>query len=154
VLSARGKDLYISSADQDGKRLSVFIQEEQPAQTRAASPGLPSSGFGSVESRPPSGTGQQNVLPAPQRASAAARVPEAARLTANPHAPSPAVAIATAIERLRRSEARYQRIRARVQGTTVYISSGDTTGEDAMTFAQAVRRLPGVQHVILASDPR
>ncbi|HTU92940.1 MAG TPA: hypothetical protein VMF69_22860 [Gemmataceae bacterium] len=80
-----------------------------------------------------------------------ARVPEAARLTANPHPAAPSVSIAAAIENLRKREARYQQIRARVQGTTVYIFPGDTASEDAMTFAQAVRRLPGVQHVIVDS---
>jgi osmotically-inducible protein OsmY len=154
VLSVSGKDLYVSTADQGGKRLSVVIPEEQPTQTRAASPVLPSSGSGAFDLRSPAGTGQQNSWLTPQKASPPARVPEPARLTANPHAASLTVSIANAVDRLRRNELRYQQIRARVQGTTVYISPGDTKSEDAMTFAQAVRRLSGVQHVILVSDPR
>jgi osmotically-inducible protein OsmY len=154
VLSVSGKDLYVSTSDQGGKPLSVLIQEEPPTQTRAASPALPPGGLESLEPRSPVAAGSQNSWPAPERASPPARVPEAARLTANPHAVAQTVALANALERLQRSEVRYQQIRARVQGTTVYISPGDTTAEDAMTFAQAVRRLPGVQHVILVSGPR
>jgi ABC-type Fe2+-enterobactin transport system substrate-binding protein len=73
---------------------------------------------------------------------------------ANPHPVSPAASISFALEQLRRRETRYQQIRARVQGTTVFIFPGDATSEDAMTFAQVVRRLPGIQHVILSSDSR
>ena len=154
VLSVSGKDLYVSTSEQGGKHLSVVLQEEQPTQTRAASPVLPSSGLGSLDYRSPVGTGRPNSWPAPEQGSPPARVSEPARLTANPHAASQAVSIANAVERLRRSETRYQQLRARVRATTVYISPGDTTSEDAMTFAQAVRRLPGVQHVIVVSDPR
>jgi hypothetical protein len=154
VLRVSGKDLYVSTSDQGAKRLSVVIQDEQPTQTRAESAVLPSNGLGSFDSRSPAGTGQQNSWLPPEKASPSPRVPEAARLTANPHAASLAISIANAIERLRRSEMRYQQIRAQVQGTTVYISPGDTTSEDAMTFAQTVRRLPGVQHVILVPVPR
>jgi hypothetical protein len=75
-------------------------------------------------------------------------------LTANPRPASPSIAIAAAIEDLRRRDTRYQQIRARVQGTTVYLMSVDTATEDVMTFAQTVRRLPGVQHVIMYSNSR
>jgi osmotically-inducible protein OsmY len=164
VLKVSAKDLYVSTADPGGKRLSVVIQEEKPTQTRSASSGLASSVLGSLDSRPPAGNGRQITLLAPEKAAPAAPpVPSPklgegnvgkARLTANPHAVSQSVSIALAIEQLRRREPRYQQIRARVQGTTVYICLGDATSEDAMAFAQALRRLPGVQHVIIASDPR
>lgn len=143
VLTVTAKDLYICTAEPSGKRLFVRLQDEPPTQTRAASPVLPHAE-----------TGRQITLLAPEMTAPAARVPEAARLTANPHPASPAVSIAAAIENLRQREVRYQQLRARVQGTTVYIFAGDTASEDAMTFAQAVRRLPGVQHVILNSGPR
>lgn len=143
VLTVSGKDLYISTAEQNGNRLSIRIQEDPPTQTRAASPLTPAGE-----------TGRQITLLAPEMTAPRARVPEAARLTANPHPVSPAVAIAAAIENLRQREARYQQLRARVRDTTVYIFAGDTASEDVMTFAQAVRRLPGVQHVILNSGSR
>jgi len=143
VLAVNAKDLYVSLSDQGGKRLSVLLQDDHPTQTRSASPGSPAGG-----------TGQQVALLAPEMLAPAARGAEAARLTAHPHPASPAVSLSAAIEHLRRRETRYQQIRIQVQGTTVYVFPGGTTSEDAMTFAQAVRRLPGVQHVIMAADPR
>jgi hypothetical protein len=143
VLAVSAKELYLSTDEPSGKRLSIRIQEEPPTQTRAASPASPLGN-----------TSPQITLLAPETAAPAVRVPQAARLTANPHPASPALAIAAAIENLRQREARYQQIRARVRDTTVYLFAGDTASEDAMTFAQAVRRLPGVQHVILNSDWR
>jgi len=158
VLAVNGKGLYISTSAQSGKRLAVVIQDERPTQTRSASPGPPSPGGGwmieSGGSRSPSTASQPIALQPPQKATPAARVPEAARLMANPHPVSPAVSISLALEQLRRRETRYQQIRTQVQGTTVFVFPDEATSEDAMTFAQAVRRLPGVQHVILSSGPR
>jgi osmotically-inducible protein OsmY len=168
VLTVSAKDLYVSTSEQDGKRLAVVIQDDQPTQTRSASPGSLSLGGGwRVEgggsNSPPSGS-QQIALQAPETAAPIAPALPSTKLgqggvggthlTANPHPASPAASISLAVEQLRRRETRYQQIRARVQGTTVFVFSGEATSEDAMTFAQAVRRLPGVQHVILSSGPR
>jgi len=164
VLAVNSKDLYISTSEPAGKRLSVVIQEDRPTQTRSASPGSPSSGLGPFASSLPSGSGRQITLLAPEMAAPPApkrpspklresRVGEA-RLTANPHPEAPAVSITIALEQLRRRDTRYQQIHTHVQGKTVYIYPNGTATEDAMTFAQAVRRLPGVQHVILSSDSR
>jgi hypothetical protein len=153
ILTISAKDLYVSSADQGGKRSSVLVLDDRPTQTRSASPGSPIGG-----------TGQQITLLAPETVAPAApprissNVGESraggARLTANPHPPSPAAAISAAIEHLRRSKTRYQLIRTQVQGATVFVFPEGTASEDVMTFAQAIRRLPGVQHVIMAADPR
>ena len=51
VLSVSDKDLYVSTSDQVGKLLAVVIQNEQPTQTRSASPGSPESGLGSIDPR-------------------------------------------------------------------------------------------------------
>ena len=83
-----------------------------------------------------------------------ARVQEPARLTANPRPAAPVVSLAPAVESLRRNSPRFQQIRILVRETTVYIYPGDTSGDDVMTFAQTVRRLAGVQHVIIASGSR
>jgi osmotically-inducible protein OsmY len=168
VLAVSGKDLYISTSEPGGRRLAVVIQDDRPTQTRSASPGSPSPGGGwrleGGGSNSPSTTNRQIALQAPE--TAAPVVPTlpspklgqgrmgGTRLTANPHSASPAVSISLALEQLRRRETRYQQIGARVQGTTVFVYPGEAASEDAMTFAQAVRRLPGVQHVILSSDPR
>jgi|SRR5579875_2029147 osmotically-inducible protein OsmY len=143
VLAVNAKDLYVSLSDQGGKRLSVLLQDDHPTQTRSASPGSPAGG-----------TGQQVALLAPEMLAPAARGAEAARLTAHPHPPSPTAAISAAIEQMRRCEIRYQQIRTQVQGATVYVFPGGAASEEVMTFAQAVRRLPGVQHVIMVSDSR
>jgi hypothetical protein len=147
VLTVTDKDLYVSSSARGRKRVSIRIQDDGPTQTRAASPLSPSTAQAA-----PAGAGRQITLLAPEMAAPAATAPEAARLTANPRPVSPSIAIAAAIEQLRRSDARYQQIRARVSGTTVYIMPGETATEDAMTFAQTVRRLSSVQHVIMDSS--
>ena len=154
VLTVSAKDLYISSSERGGKSLAVVIQNEPPTQSRSASPGSLSSGLGAFDSRLPGGTGQRFSSPTPEKSTPVARAPEAARLTAQPRTVSPSVSISIAVEQLRRRDARYQQIRTRVEGTTVFVFPGDTSSEDAMTFAQAVRRLPGVQHVILSSESR
>jgi len=155
VLTVRAKDLYISTSEGGNKALAVVIQEDRPTQSRSASPGSLSSSLGrSFDSQWPTRNSQQISPRVPEKAAPAARAPETARLTAHPHPVSSSVSISLAVEQLRRREARYQQIRSRVEGTTVFVYPGDTPSEDAMTFAQAVRRLPGVQHVILSSDSR
>ncbi len=154
VLTVSTKDLYVSTSDRGNKTLAVVIQEDRPTQSRSASPGSLSSSLGSFDSRLPTRNSQQISPLAPEKAAPAARVPEGARLTAHPHPVSSSVSISIAVEQLRRRDARYQQIRTRVEGTTVFVFPGDTSSEDAMTFAQAVRRVTGVQHVILSSNAR
>lgn len=166
VLEVNARDLYLSSAAQGTKRLSVVIPDDLPTQTRAASPhslsnGTPPSMRPEAPLSPPpsaeQGThasGQQVTLLAPEMAAPPARLAEPARLTANPRPAPPLAPLAPAIERLRRRETRFQQIRVQVEDTTIRIFPGDTRGEDVMTFAQAIRRLPGVQHVIVASGSR
>jgi hypothetical protein len=168
VLKVNAGDLYLSTAAQGPKRMSVLIEDEQPTQTRSASSPSPSSGMGPLtrsgettvspvpgpDRRDTGPTGQQVTLLAPELAPRPARAPDATQLTANPRPASPAVSIAEAIGQLRHRQARFQQIRTQVQGTTVYIFPGEAAGENAMMFAQAVRRLPGVQHVIVAPGSR
>lgn len=154
VLSVSAKDLYISTSDRPSRGLTVFIQEERPTQTRSASPGSLSSAVGSFDSRLPARNNQHIPSLTRECTAPAVRAPEAARLTAHPHPTSPSESISVALEQLRRRDTRYQQIRTRVEGTTVFVFPADASSEEAMTFAQAVRRLPGVQHVILSSTPR
>ncbi|HTU21613.1 MAG TPA: BON domain-containing protein [Gemmataceae bacterium] len=157
VLKVSAGDLYVSSASHGPKPMIVVLENEQPTQTRSASPRMPSS----VGAPTPTGgegvpplVGQQVTLLAPEASPRPARVPKSARLTAQPRAASPRVSISPAVEALRRRDRRFQSIRTRVQGSTVYIFPSDDPSEDPMMFAQAIRRLPGVQHVIVASGPR
>ncbi len=145
VLAVRTKDLYISTAAQNSKRLTILIPDDRPAQTRSASPPSPPRS---------SSLGQQVTLLAPEMAAPPAHPPKPARLTANPRPAPPIASLAPAIERLRQREPRFQQIRAQVRDNSVCIFPGDTSSEDVMMFAQAVRRLPGVQHVIIAFASR
>jgi hypothetical protein len=155
VLKVNVKDLYISGTANGRKQIIVIPEDEQPTQTRSASPRVLSSvtepqrqdGGSAV----PPAASQQVTLLAPEAVTRPVRVPEAACLTAHPRPASLADAIPSAIERLRRNNTRFQSIRTQVQGSSVHIFPSDAPGEDPMTFAQAVRRLPGVQHVIVAS---
>lgn len=149
------KDLYVCTGDPSGKRLSVLLTDDQPMQTRSASSGsLVGSNLDrrfSKSTAGAGGSGQRITLLAPEMGAPNTRAPEAARLTANPRPAPPAASIGSAIENLRQKDLRYQQLRVRVQGATVYVYPSGTAVEDAMTFAQAVRRLPGVQHVIMDS---
>lgn len=163
------KDLYISSGAPGRKRISIVIQNDQPTQTRAASPHSPSSMADTLTdsiNSPRSSSApnsfkeanrhedsQQITLLAPEIAAPPKRAPEAASLTGNPRPASPVASIASSIDRLRRGS-RYQQIRTRVEGTTVYIISGGASGDEVMMFAQDVRRLPGVRHVVIDSGSR
>lgn len=170
VRAVRTSDLYTSRSADGRKRFAVVLQEERPTQTRAASPPTPAcvrvtprepnpplpggSALNSAASSIPAGNGQQVTLLAPEIGAPARHTPEAARLTGNPRPPSPNVDLSTAVQSLRQRDVRFQQIRARVEGTTVYIMPGDMPSEDAMMFAQAVRRVPGVRHVIMESGSR
>lgn len=149
VLRVTARDLYVSSTAEGPKRLSVVIEDDRPTQTRSASPHSLSKG---TAPQPPGG--QQITLLAPEVAPRPARIPEAARLTANPRPASPVSSIPTALEQLRQSDRRFRQIRTQIQGATVYIYPSDAPGEDAMLFAQAVRRVPGVQSVLVAPGSR
>jgi hypothetical protein len=152
VLEVNARDLYLSSAAQGAKRLSIVIPDDRPTQTRAASPHSRSND--AMPLRDAASTDHHVTLLAPEMAAPPARSAEPARLTAHPRPRPPAVSLAPAVERLRRREMRFQQIRVQVEDATVRIFPSDTRGEDVMAFAQAVRRLPGVQHVIVASGSR
>lgn len=145
VLEVGAKDLYISTAAQGDKRFTIQIQHDLPARTRSASP--------HALSRLPAADRQVTLL-APEMAAPPARMAEPARLTANPRPAPPLVSLAPAIERLRQRNSRFQQIRTEVRDNSVRIFPGDTPSEDVMMFAQAVRRLSGVQHVIIATGSR
>lgn len=149
VLKVTAHDLYVSSTAQGPKQFTVRIEDDGPTETRSASPHSLSNG-----TAPQSPGGRQITLLAPEVAPRPARAPEAARLTANPRPASPISSIPTALKQLRQRDRRFRQIRTQVQGATVYIYPSDAPGEDAMLFAQAVRRVPGVQNVLVAPGSR
>lgn len=165
VLKVTADDLYISSAAQVPKQMSVLIQDDQPTQTRSASPHSLSSGtvpLAQTAVAPPVGPerpeavvgGEPVTLLAPEIAPRPRRVPDPGRLTANPRPASPLVSFADSLEQTRQRDSRFRALRTQIQGTTVYIFPGDAPVEDAMMFAQAIRRLPGVQYVVVTPGSR
>lgn len=166
VLKVTAQDLYLSSAAEGSKQMSVLVTDDQPIQTRSASPHSLSHGTVPLaqtdtssdvrpdRTEPVSSSGQRVTLLAPEPAPRPRRVPDPARLTANPRPVSTTVSMTAALEQLRQRDSRFQQIRTQIQGATVNIFSGETPVEDAMMFAQAVRRLPGVQHVVVAPGSR
>jgi hypothetical protein len=145
VLTVRADGLYVSSSAQRSKPTIVIPLEDRPTQTRSASPTL---------TPPRADAGQQIVLLAPEAALLPPRPAEPARLTAHPRPAPPAVDLAPAVEALRQNNPRFQRIRTQVSEATVYIYPNKSSSDDVTSFAQAVRRLSGVQHVVIASASR
>ncbi len=88
-------------------------------------------------------------LLAPEAVTTPPRLPEPARLTANPRPAASVVSLQTSIDRLRQRDARFRSIRTEVRGTTVRIYTGENPGEMVMAFAQAIAQLAGVQGVIM-----
>lgn len=164
VYMVRGDGLYVSPSVRRTKPSLVLLDDDRPTQTRSASPGAtqmnttsaplpdPSSRSPAMDSN--SSPDRGVTLLAPEAVASPLRTREPACLTANPRPASAVAALAPAVENLRRSKPRFQQIRILVRDSTVYIYPGNTSGEDVMAFAQAVRRLEGVQHVIVGSEPR
>jgi hypothetical protein len=57
------------------------------------------------------------------------------------------------VARLRRSNERFRLIQTERKGGVVVVRGGETPGEDVMAFARALANLPGVERVVLRSDP-
>src|SRR5262249_38437217 len=74
------------------------------------------------------------------------------RGTAPPPEAAPAAlpALPAAIDRVRRSQARYLGIAVEVRGGTVFLRAGDAREEDVMAFARELKRLKGVERVVLS----
>jgi hypothetical protein len=61
--------------------------------------------------------------------------------------------VADSVERVRQSEARFRPLRVEVQGGTVLIGPGGAPGEHVMAFARALSVVPGVERVVIQSNP-
>jgi len=159
VLDVRSGEMYVRKSSAN-KRMTLVIDTDRPTQSSSASPSFRSGGVGpgaTVEPSPPNAispnrisSGQAVTLLAPETVSIPFRTTEPARLTAHPRPRPPTVSLVAAVERVRQSQSRYQFIRTRVVDSTVCIyPSPQVTTEDVMAFAQSVRRLPGVQNVVV-----
>ena len=149
VYTVRSDGLYVSPSARRPKPSLVLLDDDRPTQTRSASPNSTRLDATSVPL-----PDREITLLAPEAVASPLRTREPACLTANPRPASAVAALAPTVENLRRSRPCFQQIRIVVRDSTVYIYPGNTSGEDVMAFAQAVRRLEGVQHVIVGSEPR
>jgi osmotically-inducible protein OsmY len=155
VLKVEAGDLYLAKVAPRPPLLTLPLESDKPTQTQSASPNSLSGALGTltasdpIPSASPSSSPQRVTLMAPEAVAAPARPTEPARLTTHPRTPPPATSLPTALEHLRRSDARFRTIRTEVQGTTVRVLTGTAAGEQVMDFARAIRGLPGVQHVII-----
>ncbi|HEY7308197.1 MAG TPA: BON domain-containing protein [Gemmataceae bacterium] len=160
VLEVRAEEVYLGKAPPVVKPLLLPLDADRPTQTRSASPNSLSGVVENLTSRDPppprpnspaeAPTAPRRVtLMAPEAVTAPSRTSEPAVLTANPRTPLPASSVAASVERLRQSDHRFRSIHSQVDGSTVRVFSGDIPGSQVMAFVQAIRRLPGVQHVIL-----
>ena len=160
VLEVRAEEVYLAKAPPVAKPLVLPLDADRPTQTRSASPNSLSGVVETLTSRDPpplrpnspveaSTSPQRVTLMAPEAVMAPSRTSEPAVLTANPRTPPPAPSIAAAVDRLRQSDRRFRSIRTEVDGSTVRVFSGDIPGSQVMAFVQAIRRMPGVRHVIL-----
>jgi hypothetical protein len=158
ALKVEADDLYLTKVPQPPSLLSLPLEGDRPTQTQSASLNPLSDSLGGSTARDhlppaqanPNPSGPQRVtLMAPEAIKVPARPAEPARLTANPHTPPPTSSLPAALDRLRERDTRFRTIRTEVQGSTVRVFTGDAADERVMVFAQAIRRLPGVQRVVI-----
>jgi hypothetical protein len=157
VLKVEATDLYLAKVPQPPMPLSLPLEGDKPTQTQSASLNPLSGSLGALTARDlspsaptnsnPSGP-QRVTLMAPEAVTAPSRTAEPARLTANPRTP-PTSSLPAALDRLRQRDSRFRTIHTEVRGSTVRVFTGDAAGEHVMIFAQAIRRLPGVQRVVI-----
>jgi hypothetical protein len=149
------------------EELTVTLPPRQPTRTQSASPDrergeLPALVLPTRRSRD-DGPGEglpamtpARAVPGPRPAvvlgpPAPAR-PPAEHTTSRAPSVRPAEGLVEAVERVRRAEARFGAVRVEVRGTTVVVHGGEAVGEDVMALAQALRRLRGVQRVLLQDE--
>jgi hypothetical protein len=119
-----------------------------------------------VEAAKPDGdTGRMRAAPAALPLIAASRPPRPAAVAEQPpiallpprtlprrEPMAPQGDLQQAVERIRNGQARFRAIDVRVQGGTILVSRGATTGDDAVELAQELRVLPGVVEVRLVEE--
>jgi hypothetical protein len=69
------------------------------------------------------------------------------------HGQPPAPTLAAAVERVRQGDARFRSVTAEVRGKTVVLRGNGENGDHVMMLAQALSGLPGVERVVVASEP-
>jgi hypothetical protein len=150
VLQVRGDDLYLAKLHEKTRPPVLPSEDDKPTRTQSASPKPASAAPGALTGREPATAAPPRItLLAPEAVPGAMPSSRPAVLTAQPRAPSPTPSLEAAVEELRRRDARFRAIRTEVQGKMVRIFAGNADGECVMAFAQALRRLPGVERVVV-----
>jgi hypothetical protein len=156
----RTKQLYVTRAPRSEQHISLPLEDGKPTETRSASPGIlsrdlaPASPEGpKVAQQPAEAAPHTATLLAPEAVAPSSRPSEPGRLTANPRPRPKAPPIDASLDRLRQSDRRFRAIRTEVEGVTVRIYTGDTSGEHIMAFARLVTHLPGVERVVVKATP-
>jgi hypothetical protein len=118
------------------------------SEKRSAAPGQTVSSS-SAESSPPLREAVEMLRPIPAvRSPDSASGPQASLLA--PAALGESDQLAVAVKQLI-ADARFRRLQCEIQGRTVTLRGSVTRGQALQELAQAVSRLPGVEHVILGS---
>lgn len=150
VLQVEGRGLYVAKPLPGTATLMLPFASDQPQHTRSASPNPAAGEVGRLTGREPM------AMRTPPRSSPPRRVtllaPEGIASAAPP--PAQTDPLAAAIDRVRRANEHFRKIRTEQHGGTVRILAGDTAGEHLTAFAQAIARLPGVERVTIASPRR
>jgi hypothetical protein len=158
VFKVQSAELYLAKPHEKPKPLVLPSEADKPTKTQSASPNPTSAAQGTLTGRDPTPSAPARItLMAPEAIPSIPPKPEPAVLTAQPRVPSSATSVSTAIEHLRRRDARFRTIRTEVQGSLVRIFAGNADGEQVMAFAQALTKLPGVERVVVqdtSSAPR
>lgn len=160
-------------APREAPVVPVAPEEDKPVSSHSASPdrltgtiAVPTSRVppialppnGRDASAPPAAPAPAGIRPptvsllAPVSAEALGPAAPPAPVAPQVSAPAPAApSLAEAVERLRRSDARFVGVGTQVEGNVVAVwpASADTAAENVMAFAQLVSRTPGVGRVVL-----
>jgi osmotically-inducible protein OsmY len=121
-----------------------------PLRTESASPDRVASQRNEFPGRTTETPGAHVTLRGPVVANDPPSKPDAPPVARKPD-PMPVESVEKAVGRLRQGDLRFQSIKAEVRGGTVVVHGGTVRGEYVTAFAQAVSRLPGVEHVVVES---
>jgi hypothetical protein len=162
VFEVRDGDVYIAASP---PTLDVpSPPPEAPTRTESASPDPASGKIGDLIGRtaaPPAavpppilGSPFQGVEAAPARTSSAAPFVawSPAVVAWSPDHATAGADLRAAVDLVRQADPRFRAIDCWVEGDVVVLRPGAAHGEDAMAFAQAISRLPGLSRIVVRTD--
>src|SRR5262249_40590378 len=135
----------------------VPLHPDPPTRTQSASPDPVSGSLGALMGRdsapelPPASApdSSRSVTLLPPRPTAPATGLAPGRLV---HGEPPPPSLASAVEKIRRGDARFRSVLAEVRGKTIILRGNGENADQVMLFAQALSGLPGVERVVVAGE--